>query len=375
LGVPAEDEGPDEVEEKDDRLPPRVPWRGTSINWGHSVTTTALGVGRDNISDSHEMYAMSWSLLLNYYLADQDDYKVNVYIAPGFSVELTNSDWTTTEREPQFDDLPLGVSYGRSLYQSEGGDFVTAASATGVLIFPTAPTSYDAGTYLTTSPRLSLTQSFPLAGQDAPVFQSFAVGGSFRWDHRFGAATTAVNEDLARPRQNLVAGAISSDQLSFSRFAENTTREAIFVSFPSQIGDMELTLSGSFSFAQSFKPAFAEDDCVVIATGCVVPDSDADARDSQNSIGFGANITFFPVSEAGLSLGYANNSGQLGPDGERRNFFYSPNALFLANILISIDAIYERITGPARAGSFVMAKNGKKKDERKRNRGATLLSF
>ncbi|MBW2523301.1 MAG: hypothetical protein JRI23_03960 [Deltaproteobacteria bacterium] len=375
LGVPADEaeEGPDEPEEKDDRLPPRVPWRGTSINWGHSVTTTAVGIGRDNISDSHEMYNMSWSLLLNYYLADQEDYKVNVYIAPGFSVELTNSDWTTTEREPMFDDLPLGASYSRALYQSEGGDFVTAFSGSGVLIFPTSPPSYDSGLYLTTSPRLSLTQSFPLAGQDAPVFQSFAIGGSFRWDHQFSEATTAVNPDLQRPRQNQVGESFLSDQLSFGRIAHDTIREALFLSFPSQIGDMELTLSAAISMSQRFVSEFEEADCVVIQTGeCVTPTENTDTRTSFNSIGFSASATFFPVPEAGMSLGYVNSSGQLGPDGTRRDFFYNPNAMFVGSVLISLDAIYERITGPPRAGSFVMAKN---KNKRKPNSDATLLSF
>jgi hypothetical protein len=66
------------------------------------------------------------------------------------------------------------------------------------------------------------------------------------------------------------------------------------------------------------------------------------------------------VPEAGIALAYANASTQLGPDGTRRDIFYSPDAMFVADLLISIDAIYERLTGPARQGSFVLAKDKSK---------------
>ena len=91
--------------------------------------------------------------------------------------------------------------------------------------------------------------------------------------------------------------------------------------------------------------------------GCVQADHDPDARESQNALGFSVSLTYFPVPEAGVSLAYANMSGQLGPDGQRRNMFWTPDAMFVADLYVSFDAIYERITGPAREGSLVMAKN------------------
>jgi hypothetical protein len=358
---PGQAESPDQPaaeEETSNTLPPRVPWRGTSFRWSNAVTTQTIGIGSDYQSSSGDNYSMSFAFLVNYYLVDQDAWKLNVYVAPSFGVELTNSDWTTTYREPLFDDLPLAGNVSGTLYKTEDSAFVTSASGNLTLIFPTSPTSYDIGTYLTTSPRLALSQVFPLAGESAPVFKSFDIGLSGRWDHRFGAASTAVNADLARPRQTSGGSTFLSDQLSFSPLAENTVRESISLSFPQQWGTHELTLSGAFSFAQSFKPDLAGNDCEVqLLTGCVKADRDPDARTSQNSLGFSVALTYFPLPEAGVSLAYANMSGQLGPDGTRRNIFWTPDALFSADLMISFDAIYERITGPARDGSLVMAKN------------------
>jgi hypothetical protein len=357
--------------EATDTLPPRVPWRGTSFKWEHSVTTQTIGVGEDYQSSSGDNYTMAFGFLLNYYLVDQDAWRLNVYLAPSFWVELTNSDWTSTYREPFFDDLPLAANVSGTLYKTEDSSFVTAASGNLTLVFPTSPMSYRIGTYLTTSPRLSLSQSFPLAGENSPVFKSFDVGLSGRWDHRFGAASTAVNSSLERPRQTPMGSTFLSDQLSFSPLASDTLRESISLNFPQSFGSHELTLSGAFSFAQSFKPEFTTGDCEVqLLTGCVQAARDPDARTSQNSLGFSVALTYFPVPEAGVSLAYANMSGQLGPDGQRRSVFWTPDALFVADLYISFDAIYERITGPAREGSFVLAKN-----KRQQQPSTTPLNF
>ena len=325
----------DKAEEDKDGLPPRIPWRGTNLSWSNSATTTLLGVGRDNISDSHEAYVMSWALSLNYYVVDEDDWKLSLRLIPSFATELTNSDVTTTEREPQFGDLPFMATYSRTLYSE--GLWATSFSGTGALIFPTSPYSSSIGTYLTTSPRLGLTQVFPLLGKDSPALKSFSLGVNVRWDHRFGAATTAVNDDLDRPRQNATGDTYLSDQVTFGQLATDTLREGISLSFSEAIGSMPISLMAGVSFAQSFKGEYDNSECaVVIETGCV------------NSVGFNVGLGILPVPELGIDLGYANMTGQLGPDGERRDFFYSPGSEFNGTLTFNIDALYERVTGPKR---------------------------
>ncbi|MBI4700212.1 MAG: hypothetical protein HY744_03430 [Deltaproteobacteria bacterium] len=348
-------------------IPARVPWRGTALDWGHTVTTTALGVGMDALSDSQEYYIMSWGLTLNYYLVDQESWSLQARAFPGFSVELTNSDTTTTEREPQFGDLPVALVYGRKIFAPESiPGLSTIGSAQIRVTFPTSPTSYSIGTYLVTSPRLSLTQTIPLFGESSPVLPSVELGGGLRWDHRFGAATTAVNGGLNRTRQTARGESFLSDQLSFSPLTTDTLREGFYFSFPQDILGTELTLGVSFAFTQMFKPTFEGSDCEVqILTGCVKAQSPEDKRTTVHGTGFGASIDYYPIPDVGVSLGYANGTPsptlQLGPDGQRRNIFYSPDAEFTADILVSIDAIYERITGPPRDSSFVLTASQQKK--------------
>ncbi len=382
--------GPDaaaDQADKDEVLPARVPWRGSSVKWGHTVTTTAIGVGRDNLSDTHEVYAMSWQLLLNYFLIDQDDYRLTVYTAPSFSVELTNSDWTTTEHEPQFNDLPLTFALSGTLYKpgAEGGDdsdirsgslLRTSGTARMSAYFPTSPASSANGTYLTTSPRLSLTQLLPVLGAESPVLKFIVVGASFRWDHVFSRATTPVSQDLDRPRQTASGETFLSDQLSFSPLALNTLTESVYLYFVEAFGGIELEAYAAVSMAHAFSPEFENNECaVVIETGCVDVEPNEDARTSQNIVGFSAGVTVYPMAEWGIELAYANQATQLGPDGRRRDIFYSPDAVFQANLLISIDALYERFTGPRRSGSYIIAKRQDKKHREAPSTGMLAAVF
>ena len=339
---------------KDAPVPPRVPWRGTSLRWSNAVTSSAIGVGGDFQSTNHQEYTQTFALTLNYYFVDQDKWTFRLTTTPSFTTELTDSD-TNTKHEPWFDDLPLIGSFGFKLFSDPDVPVSTQMGAAAGFIFPTSPSSYNVGTYTTTTVRLSLAQEIPLAGNDSPVFKSFTLGLSGRWDHRFGAATTAVGSDFQYPRQTATGDTFLSDQLDFTGFAHDTLREAIAISFSEEFGGQSLELSPAFTFAHSFKSAFEGGDCeVVLATGCVKAATDPDARTSFNRMGFAVSLSYYPVPEAGLELGYANLAGQLGPDGARRSIFYSPAAQFTADLVLSFDAIYERIAGPGRAGAFVV---------------------
>ena len=59
-----------------------------------------------------------------------------------------------------------------------------------------------------------------------------------------------------------------------------------------------------------------------------------------------------------MNLSYQTASNQLSPDGTTRSLFYDPAAMFSLAFGISLDAIYERMTGPRREIPFIlMAKN------------------
>jgi len=340
-------------------LPPRVPWRGTSVSWTNAATTTLIGVGRDNISSSGETYTMDWSLTLNYYVVDQDKWKISLMLVPSVNVELTNSNITTTKYEPHFGDLPFLATYSRTLFAK--GLWSTGLGLTSGLVFPTSPTSSAIGNYLKTTERLSLSQSIPLLGKDAPVLKSFALGLGARWDHRFGKATTAVSDETIRVRQDHTGSSIDSDGIGFSPLATNTLRESISLTFSEAPGGMPLSVGGSFSFIQSYLPEFEGNDCEVeLPTGCVKAGSQVDVRTTRYNFGFSVSASFQPAPELGLSLAYANASNTLGTDGQTRSIFYSPGAQFSGTLTFYPDALYERLTGPPR-------KMAKKRDRKRRS--------
>jgi len=83
---------------------------------------------------------------------------------------------------------------------------------------------------------------------------------------------------------------------------------------------------------------------------------------TQYGYSFAAGFTWFPMSEFGLYVNYANGGNQLGPDGQRRSVFYNPTAQFSAGVAVGLDAIYETLTGWRRKDPFfLVAKDDPKK--------------
>jgi hypothetical protein len=52
------------------------------------------------------------------------------------------------------------------------------------------------------------------------------------------------------------------------------------------------------------------------------------------------------MDELSMSLAYTNATLQLGPDGQRRNIFYSPSALVSLGFSVALDELYKTIRGP-----------------------------
>jgi hypothetical protein len=369
---------PDEVEEvkePETKLPARVPWRGTAVSWGHSASASALGVGSDFQGSEFQSYTQSYTLGLNYFVIDKDKWSLAVATSPGFTVEMTNSAATTTKREPWFNDLPTQVVYRQRLYAHETLPLATGMVLNGTVLWPTSPVSQDSGTYLTTSPRLTLWQAVPLLPKDvSPVLNSMLFGVGARWNHRFGNSTVGVNDALQRPRMNLNGDNITDNALSGNRVGQENVREGAFVMVNQPIGPTSLVIFAGMGITQSYLGNTSTVDCVQLDTGCVgEADLQAsgleDARDWRFGYDFSIGGQFFPVSEAGLGFGYSNSGNQLGPDGRRQNVAYNPRtAQFSASIIVSLDAIYEGIIGPRRKGAFVLVgKNDKKRrrDDRK----------
>jgi hypothetical protein len=374
---------PDEGVDEEERLaPPRVPWRGSAVNWSHTATASALGIGDDYQGDDFQTYTQTFGANFNYYLVSEDRWALRTSTAPSFTTELTDSATTTTRNEPQFNDLNWTVVLSSTWYQDKDANYAMGGTGNITHLFPTSPQSQANGTIVTLSPRFLHWHSIPLLPKDvSPVFNSVFVGASIRWDHRFGLATTAVNSNLRQPRQDASGNPLDGDQLTGARITQDTLREGFFLFFQDALGPTTLQYFVSWSFNQQFRPEFGgspNSDCVVnLDTGCV-PEGQTrndqvlgDTPEVQYGYGFGAGVTFFPMVEWGVSLSYSNQTNSLGPDGLRQSIFYSPQgAQFSAGLVLSLDAIYERVTGPTRNTPLVLfgkndTKKKRKNDKRK----------
>ena len=170
------DSGADKAEDDEASLPPRVPWSGTSFSLITGATTTAVGIGRDNIGDSHESVAMIGLLSLRYKLIDQDVWSLGTFMAAGAYVELTNSNSSVTEREPQMTDLGIGsnVSYKRAAKK-----WGTSPNASLSMSLPTSKVSRSNGTQLKTSMSVGFSQSFPWF-KGTPVVEDISASFNFK---------------------------------------------------------------------------------------------------------------------------------------------------------------------------------------------------
>lgn len=340
------------------KAPARVRWRGTNVSWNHAVTTTAVGIGRDNIGSEGEQYTQGLALALNYFLIEPKDsegnsrgYSLRVATSLGFDVELTDSDITNTQREPQLRDIPLSLVLSKPLWKSANEEWSLSSAFNGSLIFPTSPFSRGQGVYLTTSPRASLFLTVPLRGKDAPFLKNMFLGLGGRYDHRFARADVPTNPDLERPRQATTGNLFLSDQLSGRSLDANGVRWSAFAFLSEKVFGGDFWASLGVGMAYQFLNDFGDtsNGCdVVIATGCTTALRKDDSATARVSTSFSIGVNYFPTAEFGFGLGYDNVAGQLGLDGKRRNFFYSPDAQFSASVIVSPDAIYERLTGPAR---------------------------
>lgn len=318
-------------------------WRGTSFTFNQAVTTTAVGVGRDNIGGEAEFYGLDFTLSPRLYLLDLPKDKIYLSAEAGFAVELTNSDSTTTRNEPYFKDLQVGAAYARNLFKSDDKEWSTDGTVRARFIFPTSPTSYNQGRLLTFSLGATVGQVIQLLGNGADGLNNLTVSAGLTWSHLFSRSFTPVNGDLQRTRQNATGASFESDQLTFNSLDIDRVIPSISLDLPLY---KDLSLGTQFRLIGRFKHKFEGTDCdVQLQTGCV------GATSSPNAVTYVTNSTFDVALTQGIydvvdvTIGYNNETLTLGEDGQNRNILYSPDAQFYADITANLDVIYSKASG------------------------------
>jgi hypothetical protein len=352
---------PADKAEKKAAPPKPLPWRATNLIWGHQLSTTVVGLGYDLQSSAGESYAWAFSANPGYFVLDQRDHKVRLVLNLNADYELTNSDFTTRDKEFLFGDIGVGPTYIGTLLKAGGGgdpnkltaaqrrdptlaggsEYITTLLVGGRLFFPTSKFSLSQGINLRTSLFAGVRQTIKLLGNSAPGLQNITMTLSESWRHVFARATTPTNAGLNWQRQDATGATFDSDQLSAGALDENALVHALDIVLPIY-GDLQVF--SSFNLTNVFPYTFAGSSCEAqTLTGCVQADRMEDRTAMRVQTGFDFTLYYQLLPELGIDLGYSNFAGQIGPNGQYRDFFYSPNAFFHSDLFISLDAIYKRI--------------------------------
>lgn len=341
----------------------RNPFRGSRFDWTHNVTTSTFGVGQDYLSSAYQVYQQSFSLFLAYFPYDGDTFRIRVAAAPGLDVALTNSDITTTQREPLFRDLPLlvGASYIVAMQPDQLLSTIVAPNL--VMFLPTSKYSRNSGDYLTVSPRASLSQQLPLFGPGARAFDDIDLWLQLRYDHSFTRGATAIDDDLNRPARGNDGSATTTNVLNGGQNAKNAFRVDLSVGFSEELFGQPLTLmlNADYRLAQLYGVTPYQ---IGTATGPVTVEPDPDARTWRQAVGFGVDVTYQLIRSMSLALGYAACGNELCPSrgvdlgsSTYKTPFYTPHAVFWGGLVLHVDTVLDLLINGDKTNSSVLRRD------------------
>jgi hypothetical protein len=324
------------------KKPEKLAWRNTLLLWDNSATAETLGIGRD-VQSSNPTYETTFSLRPRYYFYTDDDQNISVRGDIGAFVELTNSDTTTRRNQWSWTDAQLLGAYVRTLMKD--GDYKTDWSLKApILTLPTSKVSANNGKYVSLGLSTGFAQDVPLAGSKSDFMKLVTFNAAAGYSHWFTRATTPTHTGFNRVRMDPEGRSVPGDQISSAAFAAH---QATFT-IGADLGIHDrVTWTNNFSWRPSWKYGF--DDhvqiCNNVSTGCTEPDRVSDPQKFSVITLFESEVGVKVVDELDVAVGYNNLTLQLGPDGKRRNVFYSPDARFYITATAHLDSIYQTATG------------------------------
>jgi hypothetical protein len=314
------------------------PWAGSIFLFDQSVTTQTIGIGKDYQS-SDPTYELWWAFKPRYTFYSTDQTTMSVGAWANLYLELTNSDTTTTEREPVLGPTIFSASVAQTV--AKRGEYKTSVSIGPRLTLPTDKESRNAGRYFSLGLGGGVTQSVPINGKDAPSFNGLRFELAGIYAHPFNRYTTPTNDNLNQPRQEVSGRLISDNQLRFGMNVQNS----LTLRFGA---DAQLTPKLNFGLAYVIGNAWRYTPPpiagVVTPTGTATPDRVINPTTFEVSTWALASLDYDVIEEMSLGIGYYNKTDQLGPDGQRRNPLWSPDARLFLTATANLDAIANRFT-------------------------------
>jgi hypothetical protein len=315
------------VEDDTEKLPA---YHHSIISWEHSVTAQTLGVG-ETPQSSNPTYTMGFVARLRYYLVDDTPKgeHFSLRLDGGLYREFTNSDVTTRRGEWLFSDTDIAGVYARRIHGRADTDGTLLELRPLQLSLPTSKISIDSGRYFAAGVLAGIGHSTPiLRGKVEPELAAsvrLAVGYQ-RW---FARATVPTNGSLERVRLTPDGRTQAGDELAGSSLVRDQLSLGARLRF--EIGKDVLWTTDA-ALAPAWKYDLQSDVCVKVATGCA--DVQVSSNDSRYVLltAFSTEVSVRIARAFSLDFGYSNAANQLGRDGRRRSFFYSPDSTFYASV-------------------------------------------
>jgi hypothetical protein len=300
--------------------------------WDHTVTTATLGVG-ETPQSYNPTYTMGFVARPRYYLLDDTvrGRHFSLRLDAGLYRKFTNSDVTTQRGEWTLSDTDLAGVYAHRFQGKSDTDGMILELRPLTLTLPTSKASYDSGRYFAPGVLVGVTNVSPLLpGRVRPELSSavrFAVGYK-RW---FARATVPTNPSLERERLTPDGRTLPGDALS----GATLVRDQLDLSARLRLSFGENVLwTTDAALAPAWKYDVQRDVqlCGVVLTGCT--DVKVSPNDNRYLLRtqFSSEVSVRIAKGFSIELGYGNASNQLGADGRRRSFFYSPEAVFFTSV-------------------------------------------
>jgi hypothetical protein len=264
-------------------------------------------------------------------------------------IELTNSDTSTRRGEFLLEDTLLSLVPEHAFVKD--GEYLTDLTLSlPRLELPTSKASYQSGRILVLGVRALLLQAFPLR-EKSSFLQRGHVALRAGYGYQFARAIVPERSTLNQLRMDDEGRSVSNDQLGGAALAEHAW--LIHGILGADVWRDVIAVEGELGIDPSYKFALAKASPICTAlTGCVQP---RDVADPQR-LGVATTLdVYVEVKSWGgalkTSLGYENVTGQLGPDGERRSVFWSPDAKFYLKAELQPDLFAQRPTSTAARAS------------------------
>ncbi|MFZ5894030.1 MAG: hypothetical protein ACOY0T_23405 [Myxococcota bacterium] len=317
-----------------------LPWHHTFFLWDHAVSAQTLGIGRDYQS-RNPTYEMMFRLAPRYYFIDDPTRSVSARADIRLIREFTNSDTTTDRGEWTFTDTEVWLAYVHALSKKKGSktDFLLRLPS---VLLPTSKNSWLSGRRLGLAAGIGVDQQVPLRGE-GKALSGLMLRPRATYTYQFVNSPVATRSGFDRVRVDPEGRSLPSDQLSGSALPQHLLNLSLRID--TSILERVRTIT-EFGLRYSHRYALPQSVQIEnVDTGPVTPEPAPSPTRWDVTTMFSMAVYYQVQHYLDIGIGYDNLSSQLGADGRRRGFFYSPDARVFLALFVVVDDFYQEMRG------------------------------